>query len=329
MVDEPALILQQQLSGLETFRCAGGGDQGLLTVEPQFGDPVERSGRAARGRQHVTDGTGERMVLYVAPNAERRCHRTHQRAVLFLPVAVEFVDRHVSAPDDAEYKFDHGESVTTSRDAQAQEGVLTQVTDDTDPLAPEDDPDFISTDGPSVPMFGVAAFSPAGLPGAPDPVHRPTKSTRLEEDDPDGIIPHAALWSMKYHRHLHLFDRTEVRIRAAFGDGDQAVYLIDDGRTHCVVSRMVGASPDGCTYCLVAQITIDAYERLANGEEAVGPVFAEARDFAMCAVFEAQVEDAPSNVTVVEQYADVDAVPAEYLSPSPFMAFADDPDTDN
>lgn len=178
-------------------------------------------------------------------------------------------------------------------------------------------------------MFGVTAFSPAGLPGAPNPVYRPARSTRLEEDDSDGIIPHAALWSMKFHRHFHLFDRTEVPIRAAFGDGDQAVHIIDDGRKHCVVSRMVGASPDGCTYCLVAQITIDAYERLANSEEAVGPVFAEARDFAMCAVFEAQVEDAPSNVTVVEQYAAIDTVPAEYLSPNPFIEFADVPDPDN
>jgi hypothetical protein len=201
------------------------------------------------------------------------------------------------------------------------------VTDDTEPLAPEDDPDFISSDGPNDPMFGVAAFSPVGRPDAPNPVYRPTKSTRLEEDDPAGLIPRPALWSMKYHRHAHLFDRTEVRIRAAFGTGDEAVYIIDDGRKHCVVSRLVGASPDGCTYCLVAQITIDAYERLTNGEEAVGPVFAEARDFAMCAVFEAQVEDAPSNVTVVEEYAGLGDVPAAYLSPSPFIDFADDPDS--
>jgi hypothetical protein len=207
----------------------------------------------------------------------------------------------------------------------AQEGIRIQMTDDTEPLAPEDDPDFISSDGPNEPVFGVAASSPAGMMSAPNPVFMPTKSLRLEEDDTDGVIPHAPLWSMKYHRHLHLFDRTDTPIRAAFGEGDQAVYLIDDGRKHCVVSRVVGASPDGCTYCLVAQISMETYERLANGEMAADAIFAGARDFAMCAVFEAQVEDAPSNVTVAEQYAGLDDVPAEYLSPNPFIEF-DDPD---
>jgi hypothetical protein len=200
------------------------------------------------------------------------------------------------------------------------------VTDDSEPLAPEDDPDFISSDGPGQPSFGGAGLAPSSVFSAPNPMFMPTKATRLEEDDAGGVIPHAPLWSMKYHRHLHLFDRTDGPIRAAFGEGDQAVYIIDDGRKHCVVSRVVGASADGCTYCLVAQITMESYERLTNGEAAVGTVFADARDFAMCAVFEAQVEDAPSNVTVAEQYAGLDDVPAEYLSPSPFIDFADDSD---
>jgi hypothetical protein len=211
----------------------------------------------------------------------------------------------------------------------AQEGDPNQVSDgdDSEPLAPEDDPDFISSDDPSAPMRGVAGFSPATSLSAPNPVFMPTKSLRLEEDA-DGVIPHAPLWSMKYHRHLHLFDRTDEPIRAAFGEGDQTIYLIDDGRKHCVVSRVVGASPNGCTYCLVAQITMESYERLANGEVPAGTMFAAARDFAMCAVFEAQVGDAPSNVTVVEQYTGLDDVPAEYRSPSPFIEFADDQDSE-
>jgi len=56
----------------------------------------------------------------------------------------------------------------------------------------------------------------------------PTKSLSLEEDG-ESDIPHAALWSMKYHRHVHLFDRTDVQIRQRFGTGDHAIYIIDDG----------------------------------------------------------------------------------------------------
>lgn len=198
--------------------------------------------------------------------------------------------------------------------------------DEGDHLDPEDDPDFISSDGPSRPTAG-AWLAPAGAYGAPNPVFSPTRSLRLEEDT-DQNIPHAALWSMKYHRHVHLLDRTEVPIRHCFGSGDDAVYVIDDGRKHCVVSHLVGASPDGCTYCLVAQVTVEAYERVLNHEARADDLFAGARDFAMCSVFEAEVEDAPSNVTLTERYATLADVPPEYLAPNPFIEFVDDPDDD-
>jgi hypothetical protein len=54
------------------------------------------------------------------------------------------------------------------------------------------------------------------------------------------------------------------------------IYIIDDGRKHCLISRIVGGGPDGCTYCLVAQITIDSYERLVNEEAPIDDVFADA-----------------------------------------------------
>jgi hypothetical protein len=187
------------------------------------------------------------------------------------------------------------------------------MTDDEDLYDPESDPDFISSDGPSEPTAGPW-LAPTGLYGAPSPVFVPTKSLSLEED---GVseIPHAALWSMKYQRHLHLFDRTDVQIRQRFGTGDHAIYIIDDGRKHCLVSRIVGGSPDGCTYRLVAQITIDSYEQLVNEETPIDNVFADASDFAMCAVFEAEVEGAPSNVTLTERYATIDDVPSQYRGP--------------
>jgi hypothetical protein len=191
------------------------------------------------------------------------------------------------------------------------------MTDDEDRYDPESDPDFISSDGPSEPTAGPWP-APTGLYGAPSPVFVPTKSLSLEEDG-ESEIPHAALWSMKYQRHLHLFDRSDVPIRQRFGTGDHAIYLIDDGRKHCLVSRIVrgspDGSPDGCTYCLVAHITIDAYERLVNEEMPIDHVFADASDFALCAVFEAEVEGAPSNVTLTERYATIDDVPSEYLGP--------------
>jgi hypothetical protein len=197
------------------------------------------------------------------------------------------------------------------------------MTDDEDQYDPESDPDFISSDGPREPT-GSPWLAPAGLHGAPGPVFVPTKSLSLEEEG-ESDIPHAALWSMKYHRHVHLFDRTDGKIRQGFGTGDHAIYIIDDGRKDCLVSRLVGGAPDGCTYCLVAQITIASYERLVNEETPIDDVFAGARDIAMCAVFEAEVEDAPSNVTLTERYATIDDVPSEYLGPNCFIEFADDP----
>jgi hypothetical protein len=65
----------------------------------------------------------------------------------------------------------------------------------------------------------------------------------------------------------------------------------------------------------VAQITIDSYEQLVNEETPIDNVFADASDFAMCAVFEAEVEGAPSNVTLTERYATIDDVPSEYRGP--------------
>ena len=80
---------------------------------------------------------------------------------------------------------------------------------------------------------------PPPLHGSPSPVFVPTRSLSLEEDG-ESDIPHAALWSMKYHRQVHLFDRTDVQIRQRFGTVDHAINIIDDGRNHCLVGRIVG-----------------------------------------------------------------------------------------
>jgi hypothetical protein len=97
-------------------------------------------------------------------------------------------------------------------------------------------------------------------------------------------------------------------------------YSLRPGRAHCLVSRMVGSSPDGCTYYLVAQITMTTYDQLANGGTSVESIYEAARQACLCVVYEAV--DAVSNVAVVESFAITDDIPVEYRPPSPAIAFA-------
>jgi hypothetical protein len=193
---------------------------------------------------------------------------------------------------------------------------------------PRDDPDFISEDGvgPSAP-FGPG-FSQAGRRsmGSPTPVFVPKTSTPLEEDDDDGAVLPPALWAMKYRRHGHLLHRAEVVIRDCDGEGDRALYIIDDGRKHCTISRKVGASPDGCAYFLVARITVSSYEQLVDDALPADDVFVDADELCLCAVFEA--EELVSNVSVVEEYASIEEVPPEYLPPGPVIEFTETPSGD-
>src|SRR6202035_6024571 len=84
------------------------------------------------------------------------------------------------------------------------------------------------------------------------------------DDVPEGedLVPTAPLWAMRTRMHSarHLEPGEEGRIRRRVGDGDDAVYVIDDGADHCMIGRPVGAAPDGCVYCLVARIAFEEYE---------------------------------------------------------------------
>jgi hypothetical protein len=194
---------------------------------------------------------------------------------------------------------------------------------------PSDDPDFISEDGAGTSALIGPAFSQVGrwAMGSPTPVFLPKTSTPLEDDDDDGgAVPPPALWAMKYRRHGHLLNRAEVVIRECDGAGDHAVYIIDDGRKHCTVSRKVGASPDGCVYFLVARITASTYERLVDDASGADDLFADADERCLCAVFEA--EESVSNVSVVEEYATIAEVPPEYLPPNPAVEFTETPSGD-
>jgi hypothetical protein len=194
-----------------------------------------------------------------------------------------------------------------------------------------DDPDFISEEGNlegvAGPLgLGAGALGGAlpGLRGTPTPVFVPKTSTPLETDDSDGTMPTFAEWTMKYLQHGHLFSKAESVIRESYGDGDHVVYVMDDGRKHCLVSRLVGTSSEGCVYPLVGRITIESYERLVDDHTLTDGIFEEAEDLCLCAVFEAR--EAVSNVSVVRSFASVDEVPPEYLRPGPALKFTDVPD---
>jgi hypothetical protein len=188
---------------------------------------------------------------------------------------------------------------------------------------PREDPDFISEDGVAGPPLMQPGTYSQGWLGRAAPVFVPKQSTPLDDEGDGGSIPRYALWSMKYLQRSHLFSHSEWEIRESFGRGLDTVYVMDDGRKHCLISRKVG-SGSGTTFCLVAQISVSAYEQLVDGASPAG-VFADAEEFHLCSVFEDV--DAVSNVTVVESYRNASEVPSEYLPPHPAIVFAEPKDT--
>ena len=150
------------------------------------------------------------------------------------------------------------------------------------------------------------------------------ESTPLEEDEPEGTVPPAPLWAMKDRRHFFgLAGHGDVdRIRSCVGQGDEAVYFIDDGHNHCMAGRRVGATPDGCTYCLVGRVTLERYLQILNGEVSTAESFSDAHDIALCGVIDD--EAMVSEVIAIQHYRHPRDVPSEYLPPSPFIEFTDD-----
>jgi hypothetical protein len=133
----------------------------------------------------------------------------------------------------------------------------------------------------------------------------------------------ALLWAMRDRMHaLRRSGPGDVDyLECRLGEADEAVYVIDDGPQHCMIGRRVGASPDGCTYCLVARISLYRYEQLRDEEVALVDAFSDARDISLSGVF--MDGQGPSNTFLVRHYRRVAHVPAEYLPPGPFIEFAD------
>jgi len=155
------------------------------------------------------------------------------------------------------------------------------------------------------------------------PVTAPTDATPLEEDEPEGVVPPSPLWAMKERRHeqwTHLFGHPD-RIRARVGAGDDTVYVIDDGKRHCMIGRQVGATGDGCVYSLVARITKETYRALSSGSINARHAFLSATDAGLSGT-----ADAPgvSNIFDVDFYQRPEDIPDEYLPPAAFITFAQD-----
>src|SRR5580698_3702188 len=98
-----------------------------------------------------------------------------------------------------------------------------------------------------------------GPPAAPDDHPQSTEdAASIEVPEGEDDIPAAPLWAMRtrMHSNRRLEPGEEGRIRRRVGEGDDSVYVIDDGLDHCMVGRRVGKASDGCVYCLVARIPL-------------------------------------------------------------------------
>jgi len=157
----------------------------------------------------------------------------------------------------------------------------------------------------------------------------PGASTPLEEDESGHSVPPAPLWAMKDRRHFFgLPGHGDVlRMRESVGLGDETIYFIDDGNSHCMVGRRVGKTPDGCVYCLVGRIKIGEYEDISDQTMRIADAFSPAHDISLCGVYED--ESWVSDVILVEHYPHPADVPAEYLPGSPFIEFTVDPSSED
>jgi hypothetical protein len=93
---------------------------------------------------------------------------------------------------------------------------------------------------PIIPTWTDHVVPDTDLPGS-------TVTNPLEEDETGHSVPPAPLWAMKDRRHYFaLHGHGDVpRIRESLGIGDETIYFIDDGNSHCMVGRRVGKTPEG------------------------------------------------------------------------------------
>ena len=168
---------------------------------------------------------------------------------------------------------------------------------------------------------GQLHFEPGTAAGT-FPVMAPEDATPLEEHEPEGTIPASPLWAMKERAHggIHIFGHP-ARIRARAGEGDAAVYAIDDGPHHCMLGRRVGATTDDCVYSLVARVDLDTWHSLEQGTIDGRRAFLAAHEAGLSGTVET---NGVSNVFDVDWYEQPSDIPEDYLPPAPFRTFAED-----
>jgi hypothetical protein len=162
------------------------------------------------------------------------------------------------------------------------------------------------------------------------PLVGPDDSTPLEEDEPEGTIPPCPLWAMKLRRHIqwHLLPSHErhQRLRERIADGDEAVYVIDDGAHHVMVGRRVGERPGEVEYCLIGRQPRQLFDGLRQRTVAPAAAFDGASEVKLCAV--AVEEDIlSSNIFDIDHYTAIEDVPAEYRPGAPYITFTADLDS--
>lgn len=176
------------------------------------------------------------------------------------------------------------------------------------------------------PRPGDVVLTPGGrLVG--EPLVGEDVDSPLDEDEPEGIIPHSPLWAMKSQRHgqWHLLGREHDRIRAKVGDGDDAVYAMDDGPHHVTLGHRVGVSPSGCQYSLVGRVPLRQFEELQSGQRAPAHAFDGAAELTLCGTSE-ESDVLTANVFDVDRYDTVDQIPLEFFPGAPFQEFPTDLD---
>jgi hypothetical protein len=184
------------------------------------------------------------------------------------------------------------------------------------PLAPVPNRHIVNEDE----LMAAASIGDAGTPITADGT--------LAEGEEDGLIPPSPLWPMKMRRHFqwsHLMphDEQAERLRLKVGEGDDAVYVIDDGHHHCIVGRDVGTTPEGCHYSLLSRLGRNQLADLQAGRLSASAALLAGRGLSLYGV----IDDGPASmVFLVGSYASPNDVPSDFLPPSPPIAFSEDLD---
>ncbi|HWE71131.1 MAG TPA: hypothetical protein VG205_12235 [Acidimicrobiales bacterium] len=188
---------------------------------------------------------------------------------------------------------------------------------------PQDPPPLPITPGRAGRFMSVLGTAGGYATGRAPQLSEPTASTPLAAGESEDSVPTGPLWAMKYLRHGQHGALTGQNapedLRLAIGSEDQAIYAIDDGASHAMVARRVGSAPDGCLYCLVGRVRIEAVQDAREGWAPPADLFAGAKELTLCGVVEGSV----SNLVRVASFRKYRDVPAEYLPPSPFIEFPD------